>query len=289
MATLKQIRRRIRSVQSTQQITKAMEMVAAAKLKRAQDRVLASRPYAVRISAMLQSLAGSAQNLAHPLFETRPVQRRVVVVLASDKGLCGSYNMNVFRGTERQFAGMASVSLVPGGRRAQQYFSRRHWPMPFVLPEMGDQANQARAKELALVLIRMYVGRETDQIDLAYTQFISTMQRRFVIEPLLPITGLAPAGTGGDAAASEGTNYIFEPSPEAIFSTLLPKYVENRVLQAIAESLASEHSARMVSMGAATKNASDVIDHLTLVRNRLRQAAITREISEIVGGADALK
>jgi F-type H+-transporting ATPase subunit gamma len=285
MATLKQLRHRIRSVKSTQQITKAMEMVAAAKLKRAQDRVLASRPYAARIAGMLQSLAGSAASLAHPLFEVRPIERRAVVVIASDKGLCGSYNMNIFRGVEALLADSPpeAIALLAVGRRANQYFVKRPWPMPYRMAEVGDQVDPTKARALALELTRMYLAKEVDLVELAYTQFISTMNRRFRVEPILPIRA-AEAEAHANAA-----NYIFEPSPDAIFGTLLPRYVENRVLQAMAESLASEHGARMVSMGAATKNAADVIDHLTLVLNRLRQAAITREISEIVGGADALK
>jgi F-type H+-transporting ATPase subunit gamma len=193
--------------------------------------------------------------------------------------------MNVFRGAESHLAGVSrdTVTLIAAGRRANQYFGKRHWYMPYRVPELGDQADVLTARNLALELTRLYTSREVDLVELAYTQFISTMNRRFTVEPILPIRAAASAAKGSQ------TSYIFEPSPEAIFNTLLPRYVENRVLQAFAESLASEHSARMVSMGAATKNAADVIDHLTLVLNRLRQAAITREISEIVGGADALK
>ena len=284
MATLKQIRRRIRGIQSTKQITKAMEMVAAAKLKRAQDRVLASRPYAARIQGMLESLAGAAQDLSHPLFSERPVRRQALIVIASDKGLCGSFNMNIFRTVERDhLQDQSSIALLPVGRRACQYFGKRDWTIPWQLPEMGDQADAVKVRSLAQEAVRMFLAGEVDAVDLVYTQYISTMNRRVLVSGLLPIRAAASAATGSRK------DYIFEPSPEAIFRTLLPRYVENRVLQAMAESLASEFSARMVSMGAATKNAEDVIGSLTLVMNRLRQAAITREISEIVGGADALK
>jgi F-type H+-transporting ATPase subunit gamma len=285
MATLKQIRRRIRSVQSTQQITKAMEMVAAAKLKRAQDRVVTARPYAAGIRELLANLTAASETLSHPLFEKRPVERRAFVVIASDKGLCGSYNMNIFRTMERMFESGARDKIVLHaiGRRANQYFSKRNWKMARGLPESGDLADPAKAKELGAELVRAFLAREVDRVDLLYTQFVSTMTRRVICEPLLPV---APEGGG---AGRRKLEYIFEPTPEKIFSTLLPRYVENRIFQAMSESLASEHSARMVSMGAATKNAADVIGSLTLVRNRLRQAAITRELSEIVGGADALK
>lgn len=289
MATLKQIRRRIRSVKNTQQITKAMEMVAAAKLRRSQDRVTSARPYAAAIGAMLENLAAAAGELSHPLFEMRPVRRRALVVIASDKGLCGSFNMNVIRTAERMVEeGGRSASdrsawdLVPVGRRVNQHFGKRGWTFPFALPELGDQVDVMRARALAQELVAMQLRGQVDRVDILYTRFISTMSRRVVSVPVLPVA----AGRGDGGPAKE---YIYEPSPEAIFRTLLPRYVENRILQAMAESLASEHSARMVSMGAATNNARDVITNLTMVANKIRQAAITREISEIVGGADGLK
>jgi len=285
MATLKQLRRRIRSVQSTRQITKAMEMVAAAKLKRAQERVVSARPYASRIATILQNLAAAGSGLNHPLFEQREVQNRALVVIASDKGLCGSHNMGIFRAAEKRLEGQdrAAIRIIPCGRRACQYFGKRGWNLPYVVPELQDQADPNKARALAIELVRMFLAGEVDLVEVLYTRFISTMSRRIVVEPVLPIAG-RPESEG-----RRQMDYIFEPSPEAIYATLLPRYVENRIYQAMAESLASEHAARMTSMGAATMNADDVINHLTLVRNRLRQAAITREISEIVGGADALK
>jgi F-type H+-transporting ATPase subunit gamma len=284
MATLKQIRRRIRSVKNTQQITKAMEMVAAAKLRRSQDRVTASRPYAAKIGAMLENLASAAGEFSHPLLEARPVKRRALVVIASDKGLCGSFNMNVIRTAERMAAegGHAHWDLVAVGRRVTQHFSKRGWTCPASLPELGDQADAMKARALAQELVALYLSGKVDRVDILYTRFITTMSRRVEAVQVLPVA--ASAAAGGPAK-----EYIYEPSPEAIFRTLLPRYVENRVLQAMAESLASEHSARMVSMGAATNNARDVIANLTMVGNKLRQAAITREISEIVGGADGQK
>jgi F-type H+-transporting ATPase subunit gamma len=283
MATLKQIRRRIRSVKSTQQITKAMEMVAAAKLRRAQDRVIASRPYAAGVRGMLQNLAAAGE-LTHPLFEVRPVRRRALVLIASDKGLCGSYNMNVFRTAERMLAGAdrAAIDLVPVGRRANQYFGKRGWKCDLALAELGDQIDPMTARRLAQELVARQMRGEVDKVEVLYTRFLSTVSRRVEVMPVLPV-----APEGGEAGPR--IDYIYEPSPAAIFQALLPRYVENRILQAMAESLASEHSSRMVSMGSATKNAKEVIDHLTLVGNKLRQAAITREISEIVGGAEGLK
>jgi F-type H+-transporting ATPase subunit gamma len=284
MATLKQIRRRIRSVKSTQQITKAMEMVAAAKLRRAQDRVVASRPYSTGLRTMLQNLSAAAGEVSHPLFEVRPVRRRALVLIASDKGLCGSFNMNIFRQGERLLAGLdrTNVELIPVGRRANQYFGKRGWSLPHAIPELGDQVDPMMAKALAQDLIQLFARGEVDQVEILYTKFVSTVSRRVETLEILPV---APESV----EAGPRVDYIYEPTPAAIFTTLLPRYVENRVLQAMAESLASEHSSRMVSMGGATKNAREVIDHLTLVGNKLRQAAITREISEIVGGAESQK
>ncbi len=204
MATLKQIRARIRSVRSTQQITKAMEMVAAAKLRRSQERVIAARPYAGGISRMLENLAAASENMtldpestAARLFEVRPVERRVLVVMASDKGLCGSFNMNVFRSAERHLDGQdrSRVALVAIGRRTVQYFSKRGWTLHPASGEMGDQADLMKARTLALELIRTYKERETDGVELLYTQFISTMSRRVRLEPLLPVTPPAQAGS----------------------------------------------------------------------------------------------
>lgn len=284
MATLKQIRRRIRSVKSTQKITRAMEMVSAAKLRRAQDRALAARPYARKVTEVLQSLSGAAGSLSHPLFEVRPVARKVVVVIASDKGLCGSFNMNVFRRVEQTYPKetRAAIAVYPVGKRASAYFGKRPWQIAGLMPELGDQTNLQKARALAEELTGLFVRKEVDEVSIVGSRYISVISRRVSEDQLLPIVPEKGAEGGS-------SNYIFEPSPEAIFDVLLPRYVENRVLQAMSESLAAEHAARMVSMGSATKNAKEVIENLTLVGNKLRQAAITREISEIVGGVEALK
>jgi F-type H+-transporting ATPase subunit gamma len=285
MSTLKQIRRRIRSIKNTGQITKAMEMVAAAKLRRAQDRALASRPYSQKTAEMLQSLAAAAENLSHPLFEQREVRHRTFVVIASDKGLCGSFNMNVFRHVERMVLPeeRAAVSLCPVGKRATQYFGKRNWNRSGGLAVLGDQVQLMHARELANSLTQAFIEGRTDSVQLVFTRFKTVASREVVVEDLLPIVPkqAAPGGTRKD--------YIFEPNPEAIFQTLLPRYATNRVLQAIAESIASEHAARMLAMGAATKNAKEVLGQLQLQGNRLRQASITKEILDIVGGAEALK
>lgn len=284
MATLKDIRRRIRSVQSTQQITKAMEMVAAAKLRRSQGRALAARPYAKTMTSILESLAGAASEQSHPLFDVRDVRRRSIVVITSDKGLCGAFNSNILRRAELELRGAdrASTDLIAIARRANDYFGKRGWTGSTRIAELGDQVDLAKAQAVARHLVDLYTRRETDEVLFVYTKFITTGRREVTVEKMLPIR----AEVGGHQVQKD---YIFEPSPEKIFGELLPRYVLTRVMSVMADSLASEHAARLMSMSAATKNAGEMIQALTMVRNKLRQAAITKEISELVGGAEALK
>ncbi len=288
MATLKDIRRRIRSVQSTQQITKAMEMVAAAKLRRAQERSLSARPYAAKMTAILRSLSSAAGERDHPLFEVRTVEKRTLVVLASDKGLCGSFNTNVFREAEHSLhdAAREVTDVIGVGKRATAYFSKRGWTSSLTIPELGDQVDLVRAQVLARHVVELYEHAATDQVDFLFTRFVSTAKRQIILEKFLPI---APDALSEQEAGRRSNDYIFEPDAERVFSGLLPRYVQTKVMSAMADSLASEHAARLVSMSAATKNAGDMISNLTLIRNKLRQAAITKEISELVGGAEALK
>lgn len=290
MATIKDIRRRIRSVASTQQITRAMEMVAAAKLRRAQERVVSARPYAEKMTEVLQNLAAATagSELQNPLFQVRAVSRRTVVVIASDKGLCGAFNANLFRAAEEHLRGIdrSVCDVIPAGRRPTSYFGKRGWKGSTSIHELGDSLDIEKARSLARHLITLYTEGKTDQVDFLYTKFISVGSRRIVWETLLPIV---PAKAVAGAEKGPTRDYIFEPSAEAIFDDLLPRYVQTRVLMAMGESLASEQAARLVSMSAATKNAGEMITALTLVRNKLRQAAITKEISELVGGAEALK
>lgn len=286
MATLKDIRRRIRSVQNTQQITKAMQMVAAAKLRRAQDRSLSARPYAAKMTAILRSLAQVPGERSDPLFEKREVRRRTLVVIASDKGLCGSFNANVLRQAETLLKASAGerIEVVAVGRRVVQFFARRSWSVGLTIPELGDQARFDRASSLARHIVDLYRKKETDRVEFLFTRFITTGTRRIVHETFLPIV---PEEDRGRAHATK--DYIFEPSAEEIYADLLPRYVLTKVMSAMADSIASEHAARLMSMTAATANAGELIDSLTLVRNKLRQAAITKEISELIGGAEALK
>jgi len=283
MASLRDIKRRIRSVENTKQITRAMQMVAAAKLRRAQQRVEAARPYAGKMQEMLQSLAGAAATLAHPLFEVREGNRHALVVFTSDRGLCGSYNANIIRRATSflQERSVAESLLVPVGKKGHDWFKSR----PFILGEryVDWQGNLdfERVKEVTRYLLELFESHRVDRVSLLYTQFISTVSYRVALDPFLPIT--PPAGNRGPSE-----EYIFEPNPEEIFGRLLPAYALSRVQTAMAEALASEHGARMFAMSNATTNASEMIDNLTLVRNKARQASITKEMLEIVGGAEAL-
>ncbi len=282
MATLKQIRRRIRSVQSTEQITRAMKMVAAAKLRKAQSRAEAARPYAGAMERTLVNLSGAARSLSHPLFEQRELKRVLLAVVASDKGLCGAFNANVFRRAERRIAelGRDRVRLAPIGKRTCAYFVRRGWSLQDAVRTLGDQVDLELVRELAGRVIGLFLAGEVDRVEFLYTRFITTSRRSVEIGTLLPV---AP-----EAGAEGEVDFIFEPDPETIFNALLPRYIQTRILSILADSLASEHSARMIAMGNATRNAEDMTASLTLMANKLRQAAITKELLEIVGGASAL-
>jgi F-type H+-transporting ATPase subunit gamma len=288
VATLRDIKRRIKSVRNTQQITKAMEMVAAAKLRRAQGRAVAARPYARGMEEMLSNLAATLAAMQHPLTEARPVQKRALLVFASNRGLAGSYNAQIIRFTEQVLRGQegGQVQLVLIGKKLNDYFRRRTYPVLTMYGDLPDQAQLEVAQRITRQAIDWFRNGEVDAVDLVYSQFVSATTRNTVRVPFLPIG----AGTAGASAApAVARDYIFEPNAQELVDRLLPRYVTTRMLQAFAESYASEHSARMLAMGSARKNAGELIDALVLKRNRLRQATITKELSEIVGGAEALK
>ena len=289
MASLKDLRRRIKSIKSIQQVTKAMEMVAAAKLRRAQSRALSARPYAAKITEMLDNLAAAASELEHPLFKAREVKTTLLLVVTSDRGLAGAFNSNLIRAAEQRLrkAPAGTLKLVIVGRKGRDYFKRRKYPVLANHTPVPAEANLEFVRTLTEALIGHFVAGEVDRVEVMYTQFISALQRRVTTEVFLPI------GAGGEPAADakkapEGDT-IFEPDAESIFAELLPRYATAKLFAAMADSLASEQGARMIAMGSARKNAGEMLDHLVLVRNRLRQAAITKEIAEIVGGAEALK
>ena len=281
MPALVDIRRRIRSVKNTQQITKAMKMVSAAKLRRAQDAIFMARPYARKMMEVLASLAARAQQGAHPLLEQREGERVLLVLITADKGLCGGFNANIIRAAVRflEDRRREGVELELLGKKGRDFFRRRQYRVRSERVGVFQALRFAVAQDLAHELVDAYVERETDQVFLIYNEFKSVIQQRVVVERLLPIERIALQ------PHEPAQDYIYEPSPEKIFGELLPKHVEVQVWRALLESAAAEHGARMAAMDAATRNAGEMIDRLTLYMNKVRQAAITKEIIEVVSGA----
>lgn len=286
-AGVKILNKRIRSVKSTQQITKAMKMVAAAKLNRSQGRMLAARPYSRMLTHLVQMLSSAAQG-GSPLFEQREVQRRLYLVVTSDKGLAGSYNMNLLKLAHRAIdaskATGVTTELVTVGKKAGDYFSKRGYAVRKRHDDFNGDATAERAQRLGDFLVELFLEGTFDEVRVIYAEFRSTMIQRPTDQLLLPIA-LEETKAAEESAAPD---YIWEPSREALLAQMLPLYLRNRVLMTLMEAFTSEHAARMTSMTAATDNAADLIDALTLRRNRERQAAITAELLDIVGGANAL-
>ena len=285
MANTIDIRRRIRSVKNTQQITKAMKMVSAAKLRRAQDRMFAARPYAAALREVLSSVATRVEEAeigAHPLLQAREERNVLVVVVTADKGLCGAFNSNIIRAAmnalrERNWN---SVELLPIGRKALDYFKRRPIPIRREATQVFQALSLGTAQEIAKTLIGDFVEEKVDAVYAVYNEFKSIMAKDVRVERLLPIE------RDWEKATTE-VDYLYEPDPQQILSDLLPKHIEFQLYRILLESAAAEQGARMTAMEAATRNASDMIDYLTLTYNRIRQASITKEIIEIVSGAAA--
>ena len=297
MPNLLDIRRRIKSVKNTQQITKAMKMLSAAKLKRAQDTVVAARPFAGKMIEVLGELASRTdEDFSHPLLDARGDDRYLIVLITADKGLAGAFNTNLIKAAHafmREHAGK-SIEMLPVGRKGRDFFRRRD--VPFVDEYVGltgkGRIDYSEAVEIARNVINLFTeDKELDKVFLIYNEFKSVLQQRVVIEQLLPVSRTTE--TAGDAAATVDapqrpvnlTEYLYEQPPAEIFSRLLPRLVETQIFRALLESVASEHGARMTAMDSASKNASELIESLTLNMNRIRQAAITNEIIEVVSGA----
>jgi F-type H+-transporting ATPase subunit gamma len=288
-AGVKILNNRIRSVKNTQQITKAMKMVAASKLQRSQGKMLAARPYSLKLTELMQQLAGKA-DIAHPLFEVRPVQKRLFLVIASDKGLCGSYNMNVIKLAQKAVDESVSegveTEVYAIGRKGAVYFRKSGYTVFEAHEEFGGAVTSDEGRLVGNNAVDAFLDGTFDEVRVVFSSFVSTMTQRPIEKPLLPI---APEDTGvGEEAEAAGPDYIWEPSQEEMFAVLLPLYLRNRVFMTLAEAFTSEHAARMTSMSAATQNAGEMIDALTLQRNRERQTAITSELLDIVSGANAL-
>jgi F-type H+-transporting ATPase subunit gamma len=295
MPSLIDIRRRVRAVKSTQQITKAMKMVSSSKLRRAQERILRSRPYAKEMLRVFNNLATRVDASKHPLLNDDPESgRTLLIVITADRGLCGSFNTNIVK-SALQFTldhpkadNGADVALALVGRKGRDFFMRRGFDVKYEEVGLFQNPKWSHAQAIAQTAIKEFLGPEISSVYLVYNEFRSVISQRVVIEKLLPIPRLNEAeGTSTGASAEAPVDYLFEPDPEQLLATLLPLHVSVQVARALLESSAAEHAARMQSMDSATRNAKDMVDRLTLYMNKVRQAAITREIIEVVSGAQA--
>lgn len=292
MATMRDIRRRIRAVDNTKQITRAMYMVAAAKLKKSEEQVKASRPYGRKIGEMLSRLAATEVDVEHPLLTVRPHPQRIAyVVFTGDRGLCGSYNASILRfAWESLKRSPGEAAVVAVGRKGRDYFARRGVAIESEYVNLGEAASLSLSRQLASGLMEGFLAGRMDEVRLIYSEFVSALTQRPVEVRLLPLAGFGTAGeAGGDDRGRAIVEYLYEPSAEVIFQDLLPRFVEIQVYRAFMEAKAAEQGARMTAMKNATDNAEEMIKSLTLEYNRARQAAITKEIVEIVGGAEALR
>jgi F-type H+-transporting ATPase subunit gamma len=289
MASLKAIRTRIASVKSTQKITRAMKLVSAARLRRAQDAILAARPYANALTAAVLEIAARAGGDAHPLMQPRPPGRIALIAITSDRGLAGGFNANVFRRVTR-FQGEtpgAEISLFVVGKKGRDFFRRRKATVRQEFAGASGELAAGRAKELAGTAVQAFEQGSVDAIYLVFNEFKSAIVQRLVAEQILPVAP-PPAQTAAAQAAGQ-IDFLYEPGREELLSALIPLYIESQIHRALLESIASEFGARMTAMDNATTNARDMIASYTLQYNRARQASITKELMEIVGGAEALK
>lgn len=285
MATLRDIRHRIGSIRNTKQITRAMKVVAASRLRRAQERIFSARPYAQQMMAFLQSVAARLEQQQHPLLARRPPRKFLLVLVTADRGLCGAFNANLIRAAVAYLDehGWENVALLVVGRKGRDYFRRRPGEIVSEHVNIFRQLDFAQAQEIAREVIELYTTEAVDAVDFLYNEFKSVMAQNVKVERYLPIEPITPA---------EGeflVDYIYEQPPAEILNALLPRYVESQVFRALLESRAAELAARMTAMDSATNNADELIETLRLRLNRLRQAAITREIIEVVSGAQALE
>ncbi len=290
MANLQALRRKIGSVKNTQKITKAMKMVAASKLRRAQQRILAFRPYGQELRRVLANLSGRVNQFVHPLFQKRPVKIIQVTVVTSDRGLCGAFNMNVIRKALQliQKCEKTGAKVIIGvvGRKGNEYFRRRQWPVRDPNVNVFDRLTYEHALEVGLAAVEAFTDGAFDEGYIVYNEFKNVVQQQVVVDKVFPIEPLAEFGA---AEAPSGGGYLYEPDQEELLSALLPKYAQGQVFRILLESSAAEQAARMAAMDGATRNAGELIKQLSLKYNRSRQEAITKELMDIVGGAEALK
>jgi F-type H+-transporting ATPase subunit gamma len=297
MPSLLDMRRRIRSVKNTQQITKAMKMVSAAKLKRAQDRVVSARPFANKMMEVLSELATqSSDNYSHPLLDARGNQKYLVILVTADKGLCGGFNANLIKAAQAFMKEHSDkeIEMIPVGRKGKDFFLRRgaKFREEFIGLTGKGRVDYTEAMEVAHTIIEQFTEDETiDKVFLIYSEFKTVLSQRAVVDQILPVARTTDDGgdeAGTSSPAISTVDYIYEQPPEQIFGNLLPKLIETQIFRAMLESVASEQGSRMTAMDSASKNAGELISNLTLTMNRIRQAAITKEIIEVVSGAAAL-
>ncbi len=304
MPTLLDFRRRIRSVKNTQQITRAMKFVAAARLRRAQEKAFAARPYVRQMSRVLHSAMARIENPVHALMAHRPEERVLVLVLTGDRGLCGAFNANVIRRAVaflHEHKSKQKIEVIPIGKKGRDALRKQKWEFAAEYINIMQRVEFAQAREIADKVIGLYTAEKIDAVYVVFNEFKTVLTQKLTVEKLLPIEPAAvgaaaaphteasphgaPAGERAAATAAALVDYIYEQPPAEIFARLLPRYVETQVFRAMLESSAAEHAARMTAMDAATNNATDMIESLTLHMNKVRQAAITKEIIEVVSGA----
>ncbi|NWG03236.1 MAG: ATP synthase F1 subunit gamma [Syntrophaceae bacterium] len=287
MLGTKEIRRRIRSVISIQQITRAMQMIAVSRHKRAEDRLRSARPYAQKIREFMETLAPSLSTIRHPLLVKREVNKIGLVLLTADKGLCGGYNANAINHAQKFLEQYSDkeIHLILVGRKGYDFYRRKKYPIDHTLLQISKEITLQEVKEISGVVIKGFEEARYDEVDLIYTRYISAMNTRPTTMKLLPLEKSEVLKTGGGIKGEP----LFEPDPEEIMSLLLPKYLEAQIYNGMVESVASEQGARMVSMKSATENAEEMISSLTLSYNKARQASITKELLEVTTGAEALR
>lgn len=283
MATLRDIRRKIHSVNNIQKITQAMELVAASRLRKAQAKVESARPYALKLKEILDRLIATSKELKHPLIHSREVKKTGLVIIAGDRGLCGGYNHNVFSAAEKFLNKYEphQVELIPVGRKSVDYFETKNWKIAHKIGEWGGKITHSQIEELTKALLNFYLEGQLDEIWLVYTHFINMSSREVRVEKFLKIETTT--------SVTFKNNYIFEPDPLTLLAEILPRYCTMKMQSALNDAYTSELAARISSMRAATKNAEEMIERLTLIRNKVRQSGITRELIEITSGAESLR
>ncbi len=299
MASLREYRKKIKTIKSTQQITKAMKMVAAARLRKAQSRIISARPFAWKMRDLLMDLSGklgtvplgTVPNFPHPLLQTNKSNKIAILMVTADKGLCGSFNTNIVRKTLEviQEKKEKEILFLAVGRKGRDFFKRSNYPITNEYVNIFNQLSYTHAEIIGQDLIKLYLDKKLSEVLVVYNEFKTVMQQKLTVERLLPIGKLGTVPLGTVPNFQDNVDFIYEPPREKLLDALLPRYIKSQIFRILLESFAAELGARMSAMDSATKNAKELIDLLVLKLNRTRQAMITREIAELVGGAEALK